>query len=186
MPSLFHKTALFALCATLLACSSTTSSISAEENRRALNEVLQMQLPGVGRAGARLVNFKGKIVLVHFFASWCGPCALEVPSLVATYNSFKDSRFTVVGIAVDDDPFQAQSFVAQHKLPFPVLMDTTGELKEFFSVRELPTTIFLNRSGEPIRFKDPKTGSMTGVLKGPRQWDATKNVEMIAGLVEGM
>jgi hypothetical protein len=63
-------------------------------------------------------------------------------------------------------------------------MDVTGEIKDYFSVKELPTTLMLDRVGVPIYFKDPKSGAVTAKIEGPRAWDTTEPVQVIAGLVE--
>ena len=99
--------------------------------------------------------------------------------------NFKGSPFEIVGVAIDDDPFEMQAFQSKYQLPFPIVMDTAGELKEFFQIKELPSTLFLNKQGVPIRFQDPSTGETTAKLSGPRAWDTARPVEMIAALVEG-
>jgi peroxiredoxin len=166
------------------ACSTTAGSAAVEANNEGLRDILNVALPTVGGAQRRLKDFRGQIVMLHFFSSWCGQCKLEAPTLRNVHNSFKDSKFTVVGVAVEDDPFQAQAFVSNFQLPFPVLLDISGELKQYFSVKELPATLFLDRNGVPIRFQDPSTGNVTAMIEGARMWDTTKPVEMIANLVE--
>lgn len=122
--------------------------------------------------------------MLHFISSWCGQCALEAAGVNNLQSSFAGSPFTVIGVFVDDDPFQAQLFAAKHNIQHPLLLDVTGDLKTFFSVKELPTTIFLDKTGMPITFKDPSTGKVTAKLEGPRVWDSSGPVEMIASLVE--
>jgi hypothetical protein len=90
----------------------------------------------------------------------------------------------MVGVAVSDEPFEVKRFVDRHQIPYPVLMDVSGDLKGFFSVRGVPVTLILDRSGSPITFRDPQTGSVTAKLEGARRWDTEGPVQMIAGLIE--
>jgi peroxiredoxin len=131
-----------------------------------------------------IADQRGKIVMLHFLSSWCRECSVEAPSLRYLHNSFKDSNFSIIGVAVDDEPFQTQSFVSRFQLPFPVLMDITGDLKAFFAIKQIPSTLFLDRQGTPIYFKDPNSGKITAKLEGARAWDTAQPVQMIAGLVE--
>jgi peroxiredoxin len=129
-------------------------------------------------------DHRGKIVMLHFLSSWCRECTAEAPALSNLHDSFKGSGLSIIGIAVDDEPFQTQSFTTRLQFPFPVLMDVSGDLKSFFSIKQLPSTLFLDRQGMPIYFKDPDSGQVTAKLEGARAWDTTLPVQMIAGLVE--
>jgi peroxiredoxin len=122
--------------------------------------------------------------MLHFFSSWCGECSTGAASVANVHNSFKDSGFSVVGVAVEDDPFQTQIFAAKNSLHFPIFMDAAGDLKAFFGVKTVPATIFLDQNGTPITFLDPASGKRTAKFDGARMWDTAKPVEMIAALVE--
>lgn len=165
-------------------CSSRSSEPALSEQSHALREVLQIKMPSANGRQMSIADQRGKIVMLHFMSSWCRECSVEAPSLRNLHNSFKGSEFAIIGIAVDDEPFRTQSFVARLQLPFPVLMDVTGDLKDFFSIKQLPSTLFLDHQGAPIYFKDPSTGNVTAKLEGPRAWDTVGPVQMIAGLVE--
>lgn len=169
----------------LVSCSPMTPSGDGSSNRSSLDSALRTTYPTVSGQQVSLSDFRNKIVLLHFIASWCAECAIEAPSLNSVHSSFKDSNFSVVGVAIDDDPFQMQVFRSKHNLQFPVLLDTTGSLKTFFGVKALPTTIFLGKNGTPIRFSDPGDGEVSAKIEGGRVWDSPKSVEMIAALVEG-
>ena len=153
-------------------------------NNSGLHEISTLHLPMVGGGEMSLNQYSGKIVMLHFFSSWCTGCAAEAPSLRNLYMSFKDSKFQIIGVAIDDDQFDTQVFVSKYSLPYPVVSDTEGDLKDFFQIKELPTTLFLSKNSTPIHFKDPQTGETTAMLVGPRAWDSVKPVEMIAGLVQ--
>jgi peroxiredoxin len=122
--------------------------------------------------------------LLHFFSSWCPDCAGEAPSLRNLEAALRGSDFQIVGVSIDDDPFEARSFASRFNLPFPIITDTQGELKQYFSVKEVPTTIFLDRMGVPVTLHDPDTGAATAQLVGARRWDTERPIEMIAGMIE--
>ncbi len=167
-----------------LGCSMQTPGSEARANRSALQSTLKTLYPTVSGQQISLGSFSGKIVLLHFMASWCRECSTEAASLNNVHASFKDSNFSVVGVAVDDDPFQMQVFNSRHSISFPVILDTSGDLKAFFGAKVIPTTIFLGKNGLPIRFSDPTSGEISAKLEGARVWDSSKPVEMIASLVE--
>ena len=188
MPIISTRTILPLLCSAVIAlCGCSSSGVPPhgdDANARALKEVLRTEFPTTSGEQSKLSDFRGKIVLLHFFASWCVECEAEAPALKNLSNSFEGADFAIVGVAIDDDPFDTKRFVDRHQISYPVLMDVAGDLKGFFSVRGLPVTIILDRSGSPITFQDPQTGSVTAKLEGSRRWDTEGPVQMIAGLVE--
>lgn len=160
------------------------STSQPDPNIQGLKEVLQTEFPTVQGDPEKIANHEDKIVLLHFFASWCADCAAEAPTLRNLQTAFKGSDFQVVGVAVDDDPFDAQRFARNLGLTFPVIIDTQGELKHYFSIKDLPVTMFLDRKGVPVTFQDPQTGGYTAKLTGARRWDTEQPVEMIASMIE--
>jgi peroxiredoxin len=173
------------LCSLLLiGCSTATVGDRTREQSRALQEVQQIALPTTSGASMRLADQRGKIVMLHFFSSGCRECAREATSLNNLYRSFKDSPFALIAIDLSGDPYQAHTFAARFGLPFPVAVDPGNELQEFFSVRTVPTTLFLDRSGFPVYFRDPSNGTVSAKVEGARAWDTAEPTQMIAGLVE--
>lgn len=188
MPINTPRSLLSLLCGAAIAlCGCSSSSVGPhgdDANARALREVLRTEFPTTQGEQKQLSDFRGKIVLLHFFSSWCVECEGEAPSLKNLGRSFEGSDFAIVGVAIDDDPFETKRFVDRHQISYPVLMDVSGELKGFFSVRGLPVTLILDRSGNPVTFQDPQTGAVTAKLEGSRRWDSEGPVQMIAGLIE--
>jgi peroxiredoxin len=133
---------------------------------------LDSKLPSTDGSRESLADYRGSAVLVHFFASWCGECLIEAPSLERLHRSLKDENFTVIGIAIDDTVAAARSLKERLNLTFPVLVDTDKELKRAFAVRGVPMTIMLDASGSVVSFNDPATGAPTKKILGPRPWDS--------------
>jgi thiol-disulfide isomerase/thioredoxin len=97
----------------------------------------------------RLNDFKGKVVILNFFATWCPPCRAEIPELNKLYRLNKDKGLVVLGISLDMDasPQGLVTFVKDMKITYPVLMGTT-DLAEKYQVNGVPTTILINREGK--------------------------------------
>ena len=163
--------------------SGCSSSRTLDQNAQALQAILSTEFTTTDGDSITLDSLHGKVVLVHFLASWCAECALEVPSLKTLNRNFDSKDLAIIGVATDDDPVEAKAFVTRTGASFPVIMDTSGELKRFFSVRQLPASLFLDRTGNPVLFTDPATGKTSGTIVGARKWDTAQPVEMIAGLI---
>ena len=102
-------------------------------------------------AGGKLVHlsdFKGKVVLLDFWATWCGPCNIEIPWFMEFERKYKDRGFEVLGVSMDDDGWKAITpFVERKKINYRIVLgdDRTGDL--YGSVEALPTTFVIDREG---------------------------------------
>jgi peroxiredoxin len=72
-------------------------------------------------APVNLAEYKGKVVIVNFWATWCGPCKIEIPDFVKLYEEYKDKGLVIVGISIDDGPEQLQAFIKEYNMNYPVL-----------------------------------------------------------------
>jgi cytochrome c biogenesis protein CcmG/thiol:disulfide interchange protein DsbE len=107
--------------------------------------------------GTDLAALRGKPALVDFFASWCGPCAEEAPTLRKLSTSLGD-RATVVAVDWDDAGGPARAFVRKHGWTFPVLADTSGEAGEKYGLVGLPTSFVLDPQGRIVAtFRGPQS-----------------------------
>jgi peroxiredoxin len=121
----------------------------------------------------RLREFRGKLVLMNFWATWCAPCLHEMPSMEQLYQTFKQTEFVLLAVSMDrQGEGVARPFVDKLKLTFPVLLDSTLEVSRQYSVRGLPTTYLI----------DPE-GLLIGVVIGARDWHRTEAKALIAGLL---
>jgi cytochrome c biogenesis protein CcmG/thiol:disulfide interchange protein DsbE len=96
----------------------------------------------------RLSDYRGKVVLLDFWATWCGPCNIEVPWFTEFQRKYKDRGFEVLGVSMDDDGWKAVSpFVAEKKINYRIVLgnDQTGD--QYGGVEALPTTFVIDRDG---------------------------------------
>jgi thiol-disulfide isomerase/thioredoxin len=99
-----------------------------------------------GHSG-NLADFRGKVVVLNFWATWCVPCRVEMPELQAFYDEYRD-EVAFIAVNVGETPEQAQEFIDELGLSFPVVLDGDSTLADHFALRGQPTTIVLNPAGE--------------------------------------
>lgn len=123
----------------------------------------------------RSTELAGKVVLLNFWATWCGPCKEEMPSLAKLQSQFDPARFQVVTITTDMHPKGIKQFLDHLSIRLPVLFDQHEDVSRSFMVRGLPTTVFLTQDGRAI-----------GRAVGPRAWDSEESVALVRHVLEGM
>jgi peroxiredoxin len=98
-------------------------------------------------------DLRGKVVLVNFWGSYCGPCIKEMPKIVETYHKFAPRGYETIAVAVRrDSPERVEQFAASRALPFKVALDRSGDLaREFGNVRVTPTSFLIDRKGRVLR-----------------------------------
>jgi peroxiredoxin len=104
-------------------------------------------LPARGGSTIDLSQFKGQVVMINFWASWCGPCRQEMPLLESMYKKYKPLGFTLLGVNVEPEQKDAESFLRQTPVSFPVLFDAKSKVSGLYNVQGMPTTIFIDRKG---------------------------------------
>ncbi|HVO76483.1 MAG TPA: redoxin domain-containing protein [Candidatus Bathyarchaeia archaeon] len=105
----------------------------------------------------RLLNdYKGKVVLLDFWASWCGPCRMEMPNVIATYNELHQKGFEIVGVSLDKEKEPFENFIRDNKMEWPQLYDGKYWMSDYarlYAVTSIPATFLLDRKGV-IRFRN--------------------------------
>ena len=95
----------------------------------------------------------GKVVLVDFWATWCGPCVAEIPNMLEQYEKYHAKGFEVVGISLDEEKQKVDAFVAEHKIPWPIIYAGKGwqdPTAQFYGISGIPQLILIGRDGNVI------------------------------------
>jgi thiol-disulfide isomerase/thioredoxin len=175
-----RKSLIFILTGLIMsAASAAATSVSAEELRRMglqppkqRLESIDFELQDLSGATRRLSDFKGKVVFLNFWATWCGPCRFEMPSMEKLYQRFKDEGLEIVAVNLQEDRGSVQRFVEEYDLSFPVLLDTTGRIGATYGARSIPTTYIVDREGFVL----------AGTV-GTREWDTEEYIRFFEKLL---
>jgi peroxiredoxin len=98
-----------------------------------------------------LSQYKGQVVMVNFWATWCGPCQQEMPLLDQMYKKYKPAGFTLIGVNVDKEAPAVKELLARKPVSFPVLLDPANAVSKAYHVDEMPSSVIIDRKGE-IRY----------------------------------
>lgn len=120
----------------------------------------------------KLSELTGNVVLVNFWASWCGPCRQEMPLLDAIHKKYEPLGFTVLGINVEEQVANAKSFIDERPVDFPILFDSNNQVSKLYNVIAMPTTVVIDRDGK-IRY----------IHQGYQSGDEVKYRKMVKTLV---
>jgi thiol-disulfide isomerase/thioredoxin len=100
----------------------------------------------------RLSDFRGKVVIVNFWATWCGPCKVEMPWLVEFYERYRASGLEILGVSVDDgDPDRVAKFVRARRVSYTILLKDDAVVDAYGGLRFLPQSFFIGRDGKIIK-----------------------------------
>lgn len=109
-------------------------------------------LRALSGANLRLAEQRGQVVMVNFWATWCGPCRQELPHLNRLYEKYRGSGFTLLGINVDDDTYKAADLATKLAVKFPVLFDTDKRVSRAYDLSAMPATVLIDRDGR-VRYR---------------------------------
>ncbi len=122
-----------------------------------------------------LSSYRGRVVMVNFWATYCGPCIKEMPSMQRLKEKMKGKPFTILSVDMAEEKHDVQAFLTQHqiKIDFPVLLNPEGDVVEQWMIAAVPTTFIL----------DPK-GTIRYALFGGIEWDKQDVIQTLSGLIE--
>lgn len=144
------------------------SSAGTPENSPAPDFVLKSR----SGTNVRLSELRGQVVMINFWATWCGPCRQEMPLLEMLYQRYRKLGFTLLGVNVEESPSPAAGFLRDVEVSFPVLFDSDNVVSRLYEVSGMPSTVLIDRDGR-VRF------AHTGYVPG----DETKYSRMVRTLI---
>ena len=95
----------------------------------------------------RLSEHRGDVVMINFWATWCGPCRQEMPLLDDLYARYERVGFSLLGVNIDDDSSRAMKMIEELGVSFPVLFDETKQVSKLYDVQAMPVTVLVDREG---------------------------------------
>lgn len=114
-----------------------------------------------------LSDYRGKVVFLNFWATWCGPCRAEMPSMQLLYEELQDEGFEIVAVNLGERPAPVNTFINEYGLTFPVLLDQRQTVGTQYGARSIPTTFLIDRNGDIL-----------GMAVGSREWDTPEYIEL--------
>lgn len=125
-----------------------------------------------GKKGS-LADFKGKVVLLNFWSTWCEPCREEMPALEALWNELGKKGLTVAAVTKDrGNIHKVGEFCRMHEISFPVFLDPSGDIASAYGVTVLPTSFVIG-----------KDGAVKGMIVGPRDWAGAESKKLFEKLL---
>jgi len=122
----------------------------------------------------RLADYRGKVVILNIWATWCPPCVDEMPSLEKLYRELKDQNFALLAVSIDSDGIAAVApFMTRHGLTFPALIDSQAAIQTSYEITGVPETFIIDKKGILVR-----------KVIGPRDWSAPEVLEDIRNLIQ--
>jgi len=135
-----RATAIAAAALAALACVSAVAALTP-------GPAPDFTLHSVGGTNLRLQEQRGQVVMLNFWASWCGPCKQEMPRLNRLYEKYHASGFQLLGVNVDDDARNASGVSSTLGLRFPILLDTEKRVSRLYDLSTMPSTVLIDRDG---------------------------------------
>jgi peroxiredoxin len=116
-------------------------------NSSSIENAAEFSAPLLDGTTVRLSDYRGQVVLLNFWATWCRPCRVEMPALQAAYDRYGEQGFTVLAINYAETPTQIQPFIESLGLRFPIVLDEEARLQRQFGIMGYPTSVFIGQDG---------------------------------------
>lgn len=150
------------------------SLADAADGPLALPKAPSFTLPGLDLKVHRLSDYVGKVVVVNFWASWCVPCRLELPSMNNAARILRDDPIVWLAVNVGEDREAVMAFRRDYAIDFPVLLDTDGKASGDWRVTGMPSTFVINQQGDLVQH-----------IVGKRDWDDVTHLRILRQLIAG-
>ena len=134
---------------------------------------LSLSLTDIEQKPFNIVNYQGRVVLVNFWASWCPPCVHEMPSMARLKNHYSNQDFEILAVNLGEESAEIKSFLKEHPVNFPVLLDPESKAVKEWQVFAYPSSYVIDKKGQ-IRF----------ALFGATEWDSTEHIQVIDSLLQ--
>ena len=125
----------------------TLASLSLASSELAGQPAPDFALKSATGENLRLSEYRGDVVMINFWATWCGPCRQEMPLLDELYSRYQRVGFNLLGVNIDDDSARAMKMIEELGVSFPVLFDSRKEVSELYDVEAMPVTVLVDREG---------------------------------------
>jgi thiol-disulfide isomerase/thioredoxin len=130
------------------------------------------ELASLSGGRTRLSAFRGKLVFLNFWATWCPPCRAEMPSMERLHQLLHDRGLEIVAVDLQENPEEVRKFVKDNSLTFTVLLDADGAVGSAWGAQSIPTTYLIDRKGNII-----------ARAVGGREWDGAEMVELFEAVL---
>ena len=132
-------------------------------------------LPDLEGRMVSLADYKGKVVLLNIWATWCPPCVEEMPSMEALYRKMRGEAFDILAVSIDTDGSKSVTpFMQKHKLTFPALIDTKGLMQNLYRTTGVPESLIIDKKGVVVE-----------KIIGPQDWASPQVVKFFQSLAAG-
>jgi peroxiredoxin len=108
---------------------------------------LDLTVKDMNGASVRLADYKGQVIVLNFWATWCGPCEVEIPELVRTYAEYRNQGVVVLGVSIDDSAETLRAYAPQKNMTYPVLLMQDDVDQAYGPIFGVPVTFFIGRDG---------------------------------------
>jgi peroxiredoxin len=169
---LFTVVAIFLLCGSAWALQDAWKEMYVLQ-LNGVREAYNFSLTDMNGTSRELAEFRGKVVLLVFWATFCPPCIEEMPALNRLQTKFQDQGLVVLGVSMDDGKDRVAAYLQSVKIDFPILWDEDLEVGKQYRVYALPMTYIIDRRGYLI-----------GVAMGARAWDSPAAHTLVASVLE--
>ncbi|MCP4630203.1 MAG: TlpA family protein disulfide reductase [bacterium] len=131
-------------------------------------------LPDLGGKIVSLADYRGQVVLLNIWATWCAPCVVEMPSMEKLHQELKDEKFVILAVSIDETGADVVlPFMKKNKLSFPALIDSAGTLKNLYRTTGVPESFIIDKQGRILE-----------EIIGPRDWAAPGALKYFRSLIQ--